>query len=585
MGNCLPRKKKEEEDFNVDFQYNLVQTKNVKRKVTDDFILGQLLGEGITGKVHLVYAKPKEGVNAPQETLKKFAMKSINLERFEKSQLKELETEINLLRSLDHPNIIKIFKVYKAKKNIHIIMELLTGGELSKRILRKETEIISVSSQILSACKYWHSRNIVHRDLKLENILFVSKNSLEVKIIDFGLGCWFQNEAHNQVKAAHLQSQVSLTSNQSESKFSLPSAQSGFSKLSQFGKPKTPTKAKLQRLMLSTVGTSYFISPEVILSEGYDNSCDVFSIGCIIYILVTHKPPFPGKKEEEIFYNIVNTPPNFSSKNWSRISPEAQILVQKLLEKDPKKRSTAAEALLSPWFESTKTLTAISKCSFSEADSDIVSSFQRFVNYRWMRQAGLMVIAYQRSSGLSKLREAFQEFDIYKTGTIMFEELRIVLERYGMATKEIEQLFNKLDMDRSGQIRFMEFLAATIELEEISESEILDAFEHLDTDHSGYITKKNLRGLLGKSYSKQEIEKMILESDLTGDHKVSKNEFLQIMKGQKERNKFPLTRTDIQSALREEIADEESKKDIEQEQVTKDPILKETKTDGVVVIS
>lgn len=166
-----------------DFQSQLVRLESSEEEYERAYEEGETLGEGITGCV-------KEVVHLASG--KRYAMKSINLDRIDKAQIKELKTEIGILKQLDHPNIVRLHEVYQSKTNIRIIMELLTGGDLAQRRLETEESIRRVIFQLVSACRYWHSRGVVHRDLKLENVMFVnSSHDSDVKVIDFGLGTTF----------------------------------------------------------------------------------------------------------------------------------------------------------------------------------------------------------------------------------------------------------------------------------------------------------------------------------------------------------------------------------------------------------
>lgn len=190
MGKCfsmiLPEK-----HVGGDFQSKLVGIYTEgnyedKYEVLDD----SPLGEGITGSVSKIICKT---------TGEAYAMKSINVSRFDKSQLKELEKEIEFVKNLDHPNIIRLREVYKSKNNIHMIMTLLSGGHLISNFPKRANQVAKIAIQLLSACKYWHSRNIVHRDLKPENIMYTTNHpNSDIQVIDFGLSTWF---AINQTKA------------------------------------------------------------------------------------------------------------------------------------------------------------------------------------------------------------------------------------------------------------------------------------------------------------------------------------------------------------------------------------------------
>ena len=471
-------------------------------------------------------------------TGKMFAMKSINLDRIDKAQIKELQMEINLLRKLDHPNIIRIYEVYKSRTNINIIMELLTGGEVCSRVLKKESDIRTVVTQLLSACRYWHSQGIVHRDLKLENIMFQSKRGpLVIKVIDFGLGTVYLSDDSNSF------GYKLLTKSFDTKQLLSPKKSPGLDSRKSFDKQDSRDSrgdredsgrnsnvknviSQRKRILMSTVGTAFYMAPEIISGSGYTNSCDVWAIGVITYMLVTRRAPFNGKGEKEIFQKVCAGRPKFTEKGWDNISPDAKVLVQKLLNKDPQARWTTAEALDSPWLkEKTGSNREI------EVERDVVDSLQRFTSYSRIKKAALMVVAHKSTGDdLKQLNEAFLSIDRNRTGVITVDELRHILQKHGIEDEETQKLFDGLDQDKTGQIRYLEFLAATIETRAIiNAAKLSDAFDHLDEDRSGFITEKNLKKLLGRSFSDREIKEIIEECDLTGDKRVSREEFMKLM--------------------------------------------------------
>jgi calcium-dependent protein kinase len=164
--------------------------------------------------------------------------------------------EVNLMMGLDHPNIMKVFSLYEDEKYFRIITEYCSGGELFEKIQSQssfsEKEAADYMRQILSALHYLHSKGIMHRDIKAENLLFEHKGpASNLKMIDFGVS-------------------------------------------TKFGKDK-----KLKE----TLGTAYYIAPEVLL-QNYDNKCDVWSCGILMYILLCGYPPFNGDDDEEILESV-----------------------------------------------------------------------------------------------------------------------------------------------------------------------------------------------------------------------------------------------------------------------------------------
>ena len=198
------------------------------------------LGSGTYGTVNKV-THLKTGQVRACKTIQRKKIK--NWERF--------ETEVKILQTLDHPHIIKLYEYFEDTKNVYLITEICGGGELFDKIIEKEyfDEMYAskVFKQILQAINYCHSLEIAHRDLKPENFLYETKeDSSDIKVIDFGLS-----------KICH-----------------------------------SKNNGKIERLK-TRAGTPYYISPEV-LAGNYDKSCDLWSAGCILYILLCGYPPFYG---------------------------------------------------------------------------------------------------------------------------------------------------------------------------------------------------------------------------------------------------------------------------------------------------
>lgn len=183
---------------------------------------------------------------------------------------------------------------------------MCTGGELFDRIIEQEffseKYAAQVFKSILDAICYCHANNIVHRDLKPENFLFENTEpNSDIKIIDFGLS-----------------------------------------------KIMDGSKAGLQR-MKTKAGTPYYISPEV-LTGNYDMSCDMWSAGCILYILLCGYPPFYGDDDQEILRMVKKGVFDFDGEEWDDVSNEAKDLIKKLVIR-PERRLTAEEALKHPWIK------------------------------------------------------------------------------------------------------------------------------------------------------------------------------------------------------------------------------------------
>ena len=253
------------------------------------------LGAGSFGKVKLF--RDKENTNL------KYAVKILKKEGIPQVMYNCLISEINILRSLDHPNIIKYYGTYEDDFFINIVMEYLAGDNLLKYVMLKkhygfgEKEMAIVLTQLLKALSFCHSKGIVHRDIKPENILF-SKSSdyTTLKLIDFGL-------ATNMIK-----------------------------------------KDK------KSVGSPYYMSPEII--EGrFGPKTDLWSVGILLHYMVVGKFPYDADTQEELFNEIRKNNNLDKHLQKAKCSNEVKNLIKHLLVKDEEKRYGTEEALNHPWFK------------------------------------------------------------------------------------------------------------------------------------------------------------------------------------------------------------------------------------------
>lgn len=231
-------------------------------------------------------------------------MKIIRKEDVSQQYVDSLLNEIDILKQLDHPAIVKLFEFYQDKLNFYLITEYIDGGELFDKISKVKTfsemEAAIIMKQLLSAVVYCHNRKIVHRDLKPENLLLDCESKLDsIKVIDFGTSIVFD--------------------------------------------PNTKMRHKY--------GTPYYIAPEV-LNRMYDEKCDVWSCGVIMYILLCGQPPFKGKNHKEIFDKIKAGKYTFSQPEWKEVSRSAKMLIRKMLTYNPEQRVSAEEALNNEWIVS-----------------------------------------------------------------------------------------------------------------------------------------------------------------------------------------------------------------------------------------
>jgi len=262
-------------------------------------------------------------------------------------------TEINILKAVDHPNVVQLKDIFETDATIYIVMEIISGGELFDKIVElthySEKEASNLVTQILKGIQHLHDRRIVHRDLKPENLLLSSKQpNADVKITDFGLSQIFED-----------------------------------------GEP---------MLMNNAVGTPGYLAPEVLTllddEQPYSKEVDLWGVGVILYILLCGFPPFYGDNEDEIYDKIVAGDWSFIPPFWNSVSQSAKDLITRFLTLDPKTRITVEEALNHPWIRDNNTL--------SEAHlGDAIVQLKKFNARRKLRGAMLAVKA------LNKMRRSF----------------------------------------------------------------------------------------------------------------------------------------------------------------------------------
>lgn len=281
----------------------------VSSRVDDYYTIGRLIGEGMNGQVRLAQDMLTD------ETV---AIKMVpRLGRENETQF--LAREVQIILSVNHPNIVNTIDVFVTRRRIHFVMEYLAGGELFDFIAENthftETHAATVMCDLLNALSYLHSRGIAHRDVKLENLLCANSTwPLNVKLADFGFA--------NYVNSAN------------------------------------------EPVLSSFVGTPYYIAPEMLRSDPHGRPVDIWAGGVVLYILLSGKFPFGGKNESEYYQRVLYKQVYFPTDEWASVSTEAKDLVRGMLCKDPQKRLTADECLRHPWLKRARGATPV--CSARE---------------------------------------------------------------------------------------------------------------------------------------------------------------------------------------------------------------------------
>lgn len=343
-----------------------------------------------------------------------YALKSIHLDRCSNMEFqRELQNEVDILRTLDHPHIVKALETYNYHNRLFLVLEFCSGGDLYTRDPYTQDEAAKIMRSILSAVAYLHLHQVVHRDLKYENIMFcdLSRHS-PVKLIDFGLSQKFAKHEH----------------------------------------------------LKDTVGTVYSMAPEL-LEGDYDAKADVWSCGVIAFMLLSSSLPFYGETRSQVIKRIIAGRFSYSSKRWRDIDTDAKVFVRDLLERNPEMRPSAEEACKLAWLDMDQEDLNESARDLNADIDNIQAHIQAFSEYSRLKKLALMVIAYQSTSEeIGHLRNMFRMYDKENDGSIGFEEFKATLtERYTYSEPELEAMFRGIDIDGTGTVQYCEFLAATME--------------------------------------------------------------------------------------------------------------------------
>ena len=486
----------EQQEINTEKGNDIIFSKKTfinisKEKLLDNYELIKQIEKNINYTIYKVKNKKTNEENACKRIPKKN----------QKDNEIDNNQEIKILYHCDYPNIIKLYEIYEDSDFFYLIFEMCEGGELDDRIIKKieeekiysEKEAAKIFKKIIQAIAYLHSNGICHRNLKPDNILFLSeKNDSDIKLINFSL-----------------------------------------SKIYSFGKYKNDKNLEIEEekenktRMNKLVGNAYFISPEMI-NGNYNEKCDIWSAGIILYFLLSGEPPFNGMNNEEVYSKIKEIKFNFPDKEWNNISNEAKDLIKKMICNE-NERLSAVQVLEHDWIKhcapnSNGLLTNIN-----------IQCFKIYKNIHKIKRAIYTFIALRLNDEDTKnLKKLFKLFDIDHDGRITLNEMKNAFIKLNVKDyeNEIENIFNSIDTDKNGIIDYTEFLSASINgnNEIISKKTLKDTFKLLDRDNSGKISKNNMIKVLKlENLNEKIVDNYIKKYDINKDGEIDYNEFLDMM--------------------------------------------------------
>ena len=447
-------------------------------KLRDHYRIGKMLGSGAFGEVR---------VCVHRESGAQRAVKVLRKSHMDDDEKKMLFNEINNLKDLDHPNILKMYEFFEDEKRYYIVTDICKGGELFDEIVARgkfsEQDASMLIKQVLGCINYCHSNHIVHRDLKPENILLEQNKEFDqIKIIDFGTSLVFDENKKLDEK----------------------------------------------------LGTPYYIAPEV-LAKNYGPKCDIWSCGVIVYIVLSGIPPFNGASDQEIMKKVKLGKFSFQDAVWGNVSDEAKDFITALLTKDQDKRPSAEEALQHPW------ILKVNELQKSNLNADVamgaLKNLQNFNASSKLKQATYAFIASQLLSKQEKtdIDKVFRAMDANGDGKLSKVEIKNGYAEYfgkSLTDEQVDEMFDKVDADGNGEIDYSEFVVATMnEKNLLSNNKLQTAFKMFDKDGGGSISTDEIKQVLsfGQNLDETVIAQIINQVDENGDGEISYEEFAAMM--------------------------------------------------------
>lgn len=411
------------------------------------------------------------------EDSRKTAIKVIPKKKIKRLEL--LTREIEIMKQLSHPNIIQLYETFEDQQYIYLAMEICEGGELFDKIIEvdhfSEHSACGLFQQIIAPVAYLHKKKIIHRDLKPENFLFKKRSpDSSLALIDFGLA-----KVVNPVN--HLNTKT---------------------------------------------GSSYYVAPEVFTGE-YDEKCDMWSLGVILYMILSGYPPFDGETEKDVVDAAQNSSVDFREPVWQTVSSAAKHLILQLINLDPVSRYSAEQVLQHPWVTGYVALNR----SFLVIDTEKLIDYQKSIK---LRRTVLNYIATQCTSDeISNMADLFLAIDKNRDGRLSLGEIELALENTNLPKSELEKIMQSIDLNRAGSIDFTEFIAVFMDKTTyLSHEKLWRAFKRFDISNTGRITAEELQVVLDQENIIKDRgvwREMVEEADIDQDGTIDFEEFVKMM--------------------------------------------------------
>ena len=485
---------------------------------------------------------------------------------------KEIMREINILKNLDHPNVMKIYEFLEDEKNYYLIQEFCDEGDLESVLDKKkifcEFLVKFIMYQVFLAINYLHANNIVHQDIKKKNVSIIKYNQEK------------NENANNQIKTKssikklkRMNTEKLIYSNPIQNKDDIfiiinedKEIQEELSKTKLIKNLSKKAKEYLYELSKRSIkvidfgeaifmpqkkkfindiaGTINYLSPELLKGQMI-KELDEWACGVLMYYLLSGKFPFDGKTEDEIFNNIETQKLNLDIPELKNISVDCKDLISKLLERDVTKRLSANKALEHNFFKTGIKMKKIVGGMEKKQTEQVLNDWIKLQKGRGSN-AGLFkkaVLAYMAFNFVEKEEEKKMKNLFYKmsggnknfliTKENFANSIKQVSDNY--TDEEINELFDKLDDNKSGIIEYEEIVRGFSDREKLlNEKNMRQAFKFFDKDKNGTISWTEISNVVFKNKKMPKIiMKQFLEeisSESGNDVRISFEDFCRIIK-------------------------------------------------------
>jgi calcium-dependent protein kinase len=466
----------------------LVLCKHVKGGPSQIYEMDEIVGSGTFGSVRRAKHRKSGASHAVKAIPKQLILES------------DLWNEINMMKLLDHPHIMRLHYTFEDTAQIYIASEMCSGGELFDAIEQSmffsEGIAAALMRQCMSAVTYLHQKYICHRDLKPENYLLSKKvksltdslGEVKVKLIDFGTASRFDLNA-----------------------------------------------------MTTKVCTVYFVAPEVLKRnmDPYTEKVDIWSAGVMLFMMLCGQGPFHHHEDREVLKLVKKGKLKFEpAQIWANISECAKAMVRSMICKEVENRYNAHECMDDDWLNQRDT--GETGQSVQLMDEAMLNQMKAFRSHNKLKKVALQVIARQMNdSSIDELADLFSKMDADQSGTLDMTEMVAVLSELdlseGVQADFMTLLAGMAAGSPTGEIVYTEFIASTIKEKHYRQEEVLKAaFHMMDRDCDGVINKSDMAEMLGlddnsSAQQKGEVDSMMLEIDEDGDGTINYEEFMVLM--------------------------------------------------------